>query len=100
MKNTPKLQESLDAAVNRMTFTIDSIIEINALKAEVIRLHQVNRKLTHAAQQMLTVLESFVKWADPDCGDPTCDDCNALRPTWAAIEAGKAALGTTKEEQK
>lgn len=99
MKNTSKLQESLDAVVNRMTFTTDSIIEINALKAEVIRLHQVNRKLTHAAQQMLTVLESFVKWADPDCGDPTCDDCKAFRPVWAAIKAGKDALGLTEEQK-
>jgi hypothetical protein len=86
--------------LRRLHKEIDAIIENNALKAEVIRLHHVNKDLTHAAQQMLTVLESFVKWADPDCGDPTCDDCKAFRPVWAAIDAGRQALGTTKEEQK
>lgn len=62
-------------------------------------LEATNKQLTHAAQQMLTVLESFVKWADPDCGDPTCDDCKAFRPVWAAIKAGKDALGETETKR-
>lgn len=54
--------------------------------------------LREAAQMMLECLESYVKYADPDCGDPSCSDCAAFRPVWAAIKAGKVALG--QEEQK
>jgi hypothetical protein len=36
--------------------------------------------------QLVKIIEELVKGADPDCGDPTCLDCEVWRPAWRAIQ--------------
>jgi hypothetical protein len=36
--------------------------------------------------QLMKILERFLVHVDPDCGDPTCLDCEVWRPAWRAIE--------------
>jgi hypothetical protein len=35
--------------------------------------------------QLVKILERFLVHVDPDCGDPTCLDCEVWRPAWKAI---------------
>ena len=35
--------------------------------------------------QLVKILERFLVHVDPDCGDPTCLDCEVWRPARAAI---------------
>ena len=39
----------------------------------------------HIVGQLMTIIEEMVQGADPDCGDPTCLDCEVWRPAWRAI---------------
>ena len=43
-------------------------------------------------QQMLSALETLMLLEDEDCGLKECKECQALRPIWAAMKAGKEAL--------
>jgi hypothetical protein len=36
--------------------------------------------------QLVTIIEGLVEGAEPDCGDPTCLDCEVWRPAWKAIK--------------
>jgi hypothetical protein len=36
--------------------------------------------------QLMKILERFLVHVDPDCGDPSCLDCEVWRPAWKAIE--------------
>jgi hypothetical protein len=36
--------------------------------------------------QLVTIIEGMVQGAEPDCGDPTCVDCEVWRPARAAIK--------------
>lgn len=36
--------------------------------------------------RLVQILERFVIHIEPDCGDPTCLDCEVWRPAWRAIE--------------
>jgi len=36
--------------------------------------------------QLVTIIEGLVEGAEPDCGDPSCKDCEVWRPAWRAIE--------------
>jgi len=35
--------------------------------------------------QLVTIIEGLVEGAEPDCGDPSCKDCEVWRPARAAI---------------
>jgi hypothetical protein len=35
--------------------------------------------------RLVQILERFLVHVDPDCGDPTCKDCEVWRPAWRAI---------------
>jgi hypothetical protein len=35
--------------------------------------------------RLVQILERFLVNVDPDCGDPTCLDCEVWRPAWRAI---------------
>jgi hypothetical protein len=35
--------------------------------------------------KLVKILERFLVHVDPDCGDPTCLDCEVWRPAWRAI---------------
>jgi hypothetical protein len=39
----------------------------------------------HIVGQLVNIIEEMVQGADPDCGDPTCLDCEVWRPARAAI---------------
>ena len=43
-------------------------------------------------QQMLSALETLMLLEEEDCGLKECPECQALRPIWAAMKAGKEAL--------
>jgi hypothetical protein len=36
--------------------------------------------------QLMKILERFLVHVDPDCGDPSCLDCEVWRPAWRAIQ--------------
>ena len=36
--------------------------------------------------RLVQILERFLVHVEPDCGDPTCLDCEVWRPAWRAIE--------------
>jgi hypothetical protein len=36
--------------------------------------------------QLLKIIEGLVEGAEPDCGDPSCKDCEVWRPAWRAIQ--------------
>ncbi len=36
--------------------------------------------------QLGKIIEGLVEGAEPDCGDPSCKDCEVWRPAWKAIE--------------
>jgi hypothetical protein len=36
--------------------------------------------------QLLKIIEGLVEGAEPDCGDPSCKDCEVWRPARAAIK--------------
>ena len=44
------------------------------------------------AVQMREALRGVVNAADDDCGDPDCDDCNAVRPMREAVKVLGDAL--------
>ncbi len=48
--------------------------------------------LRAAAQQALEALEAMADGAEDECGEPTCGDCRAWRPVWAAMASLRAAL--------
>lgn len=50
-------------------------------------------------QQMLSALETLMLLEDEDCGVEKCRECQALRPVWAAMKAGKEALDAPEPEQ-
>ncbi len=54
--------------------------------------------LRTAAQQALEALEAMAEGAEDECGEPTCGDCKAWRPAWAAITALRAALEQHEKE--
>jgi hypothetical protein len=54
--------------------------------------------LRTAAQQALKALEDLAESAEDECGEPTCNDCKAWRPAWAAITALRAALEQPEQE--
>ena len=35
--------------------------------------------------RLVQILERFLVHVEPDCGDPTCLDCETWRPAWRAI---------------
>ncbi len=35
--------------------------------------------------QLVTIIEGMVQGAEPDCGDPSCKECETWRPAWRAI---------------
>jgi hypothetical protein len=35
--------------------------------------------------RLVQILDRFLVHVDPDCGDPTCLDCEVWRPAWRAI---------------
>jgi hypothetical protein len=35
--------------------------------------------------RLVQILERFLVHVEPDCGDPTCLDCEVWRPAWRAI---------------
>lgn len=39
----------------------------------------------HIVSQLVTIIEGLVEGAEPDCGDPSCKDCEVWRPAWRAI---------------
>jgi hypothetical protein len=39
----------------------------------------------HIVGQLVTIIERLVEGAEPDCGDPTCKDCEVWRPARKAI---------------
>lgn len=43
-------------------------------------------------EQMRDVLRGVVNASDDDCGDPKCDDCNAVRPVRETLAVIDAAL--------
>ena len=47
-------------------------------------------------EQMRGELYILVCFSDSDCGDLDCDDCEPLRPIWAAIAVLDAALKEVK----
>ena len=40
----------------------------------------------HIVSQLVTIIEGLVEGAEPDCGDPSCKDCETWRPARAAIK--------------
>jgi hypothetical protein len=36
--------------------------------------------------QLVAIIEGLVEGAEPDCGDPSCKDCETWRPAWKAIQ--------------
>jgi hypothetical protein len=36
--------------------------------------------------QLVKIIERLLIHVEPDCGDPTCLDCEVWRPAWRAIE--------------
>jgi hypothetical protein len=36
--------------------------------------------------QLVAIIEGLVEGAEPDCGDPSCKDCETWRPARAAIK--------------
>jgi hypothetical protein len=36
--------------------------------------------------QLAKIIEGLVEGAEPDCGDPSCKDCEVWRPAWKAIQ--------------
>lgn len=36
--------------------------------------------------RLVQILDLFLVHVEPDCGDPTCKDCEVWRPAWRAIE--------------
>jgi hypothetical protein len=43
-------------------------------------------ELEHIVSQLVTIIEGLVEGAEPDCGDPSCKDCETWRPARAAIK--------------
>jgi hypothetical protein len=54
--------------------------------------------LREAAQQALEALEAMAEGAEDECGEPTCRDCKAWRPVWAAMASLRAALEQPEQE--
>lgn len=48
--------------------------------------------LVRAARDALACMREYSSKADEDCGDPGCGECNAMRPTWAALDTLRRAL--------
>jgi len=40
----------------------------------------------HIVSQLVKIIEGLVEGAEPDCGDPSCKDCETWRPARAAIK--------------
>lgn len=40
----------------------------------------------HIVSQLVKIIERMVIHVEPDCGDPSCKDCEVWRPAWKAIE--------------
>jgi hypothetical protein len=45
--------------------------------------------------QLVAIIEGLVEGAEPDCGDPSCKDCEVWRPAWRAIAELKEKNETT-----
>jgi hypothetical protein len=56
--------------------------------------------LRDAARQALEALEAMAEGAEDECGEPTCNDCKAWRPAWAAITALKATLEQPEQPEQ
>jgi hypothetical protein len=44
------------------------------------------------AEQMRGALYALVRHADGDCGELDCEECEPIRPIWAAIAVLDAAM--------
>jgi hypothetical protein len=44
------------------------------------------------AEQMRGALYALVRHADDDCGELDCEECEPIRPIWAAIAVLDAAM--------
>jgi len=49
----------------------------------------------HIVGQLVKIIEGLVEGAEPDCGDPSCLDCEVWRPAWRAIAELKEKNETT-----
>ena len=49
-------------------------------------------ELVRAARDALACMREYSSKADEDCGEPGCGECNAMRPTWAALDVLRHAL--------
>jgi hypothetical protein len=47
-------------------------------------------------KRMRSELYFLVCFADTDCGDSDCEECEPLRPIWAAIDVLSTALKENK----
>jgi len=49
-----------------------------------------------AGERMRDVLRGIANASDDDCGEPDCDDCNAVRPVRETLAVIEAALKEDK----
>jgi hypothetical protein len=67
----------------KFTRVIDGIPTMTVMEHEVI------------VGRLVQILKRFLVHVDPDCGDPTCLDCEVWRPAWRAIAELKEKNETT-----
>lgn len=60
---------------------------------------QDNDELVRAARDALACMREYSSKADEDCGEPGCDECHAMRPTWAALDTLRRALDAVEAQE-